>query len=316
MIMKYLQISVVLIILLASACSPKRKSELSQQDITEQEINHVQNSLKDLNKLQQTINELEKNRTDIQSEFDKQKLEAEKLQKSLTEYKKELEKQKSFSARKDKLIAEKNGEILELKQNIEDLKNLDSYNEHETLKSTEEKYQLLQKQMENLLNEQNELQENLEQIKNQNMLLANDAENWKTRYEDFEQNFNNRVKEEKRKLKSKYNEKLNKITEDIVSGKAAEYNEESYLKKGQQVGKIIEILNGKITFRLDDEKFSRQLKEGDKLFVVRSLAGNLVNIGTLEITNLSAFSAFGRATVDELKTGMNVYTGDYLVIKN
>lgn len=314
--MKYLQISVVLIILLASACSPKRKSELSQQDITEQEINHVQNSLKDLNKLQQTINELEKNRTDIQSEFDKQKLEAEKLQKSLTEYKKELEKQKSFSARKDKLIAEKNGEILELKQNIEDLKNLDSYNEHETLKSTEEKYQLLQKQMENLLNEQNELQENLEQIKNQNMLLANDAENWKTRYEDFEQNFNNRVKEEKRKLKSKYNEKLNKITEDIVSGKAAEYNEESYLKKGQQVGKIIEILNGKITFRLDDEKFSRQLKEGDKLFVVRSLAGNLVNIGTLEITNLSAFSAFGRATVDELKTGMNVYTGDYLVIKN
>lgn len=314
--MKYLQISVVLIILLASACSPKRKSELSQQDITEQEINHVQNSLKDLNKLQQTINELEKNRTDIQSEFDKQKLEAEKLQKSLTEYKKELEKQKSFSAGKDKLIAEKNGEILELKQNIEDLKNLDSYNEHETLKSTEEKYQLLQKQMENLLNEQNELQENLEQIKNQNMLLANEAENWKTRYEDFEQNFNNRVKEEKRKLKSKYNEKLNKITEDIVSGKAAEYNEESYLKKGQQVGKIIEILNGKITFRLDDEKFSRQLKEGDKLFVVRSLAGNLVNIGTLEITNLSAFSAFGRATVDELKTGMNVYTGDYLVIKN
>lgn len=314
--MKYLQISVVLIILLASACSPKRKSELSQQDITEQEINHVQNSLKDLNKLQQTINELEKNRTDIQSEFDKQKLEAEKLQKSLTEYKKELEKQKSFSAGKDKLIAEKNGEILELKQNIEDLKNLDSYNEHETLKSTEEKYQLLQKQMENLLNEQNELQENLEQIKNQNMLLANDAENWKTRYEDFEQNFNNRVKEEKRKLKSKYNEKLNKITEDIVSGKAAEYNKESYLKKGQQVGKIIEILNGKITFRLDDEKFSRQLKEGDKLFVVRSLAGNLVNIGTLEITNLSAFSAFGRATVDELKTGMNVYTEDYLVIKN
>lgn len=314
--MKYLQISVVLIILLASACSPKRKSELSQQDITEQEINHVQNSLKDLNKLQQTINELEKNRTDIQSEFDKQKLEAEKLQKSLTEYKKELEKQKSFSAGKDKLIAEKNGEILELKQNIEDLKNLDSYNEHETLKSTEEKYQLLQKQMENLLNEQNELQENLEQIKNQNMLLANEAENWKTRYEDFEQNFNNRVKEEKRKLKSKYNEKLNKITEDIVSGKAAEYNKESYLKKGQQVGKIIEILNGKITFRLDDEKFSRQLKEGDKLFVVRSLAGNLVNIGTLEITNLSAFSAFGRATVDELKTGMNVYTGDYLVIKN
>lgn len=314
--MKYLQISVVLIILLASACSPKRKSEISQQDITEQEINHVQNSLKDLNKLQQTINELEKNRTDIQSEFDKQKLEAEKLQKSLTEYKKELEKQKSFSAGKDKLIAEKNGEILELKQNIEDLKNLDSYNEHETLKSTEEKYQLLQKQMENLLNEQNELQENLEQIKNQNMLLANEAENWKTRYEDFEQNFNNRVKEEKRKLKSKYNEKLNKITEDIVSGKAAEYNEESYLKKGQQVGKIIEILNGKITFRLDDEKFSRQLKEGDKLFVVRSLAGNLVNIGTLEITNLSAFSAFGRATVDELKTGMNVYTGDYLVIKN
>lgn len=314
--MKYLQISVVLIILLASACSPKRKSEISQQDITEQEINHVQNSLKDLNKLQQTINELEKNRTDIQSEFDKQKLEAEKLQKSLTEYKKELEKQKSFSAGKDKLIAEKNGEILELKQNIEDLKNLDSYNEHETLKSTEEKYQLLQKQMENLLNEQNELQENLEQIKNQNMLLANEAENWKTRYEDFEQNFNNRVKEEKRKLKSKYNEKLNKITEDIVSGKTAEYNEESYLKKGQQVGKIIEILNGKITFRLDDEKFSRQLKEGDKLFVVRSLAGNLVNIGTLEITNLSAFSAFGRATVDELKTGMNVYTGDYLVIKN
>lgn len=314
--MKYLQISVVLIILLASACSPKKKSEFSQQDITEQEINHVQNSLKDLNKLQQTINELEKNRTDIQSEFDKQKLEAEKLQKSLTEYKKELEKQKSFSAGKDKLIAEKNGEILELKQNIEDLKNLDSYNEHETLKSTEEKYQLLQKQMENLLNEQNELQENLEQIKNQNMLLANEAENWKTRYEDFEQNFNNRVKEEKRKLKSKYNEKLNKITEDIVSGKAAEYNEESYLKKGQQVGKIIEILNGKITFRLDDEKFSRQLKEGDKLFVVRSLAGNLVNIGTLEITNLSAFSAFGRATVDELKTGMNVYTEDYLVIKN
>lgn len=314
--MKYLQISVVLIILLASACSPKRKSEISQQDITEQEINHVQNSLKDLNKLQQTINELEKNRTDIQSEFDKQKLEAEKLQKSLTEYKKELEKQKSFSAGKDKLIAKKNGEILELKQNIEDLKNLDSYNEHETLKSTEEKYQLLQKQMENLLNEQNELQENLEQIKNQNMLLANEAENWKTRYEDFEQNFNNRVKEEKRKLKSKYNEKLNKITEDIVSGKAAEYNKESYLKKGQQVGKIIEILNGKITFRLDDEKFSRQLKEGDKLFVVRSLAGNLVNIGTLEITNLSAFSAFGRATVDELKTGMNVYTEDYLVIKN
>ena len=313
--MKQLRIHIALILLIASACSPKKKSELLRQNITESEIGYIQNSLSDLNKLQQKISELEKNRMDIQTKFDEQKFEIENLQKSLTEYEKELENRKSFSIGKDKVIAEKNDEILELKKDIETLKHSDLYNEHEILKNTEEKYQLLRKQLENLLKEQYELQKNIEQIKNQNILLANESEVWKAKYENIEQNFNNRVKEEKFKLKSKYNEKLNKITEDVAAGKTTEYKGNN-LKKGQQVGKIIEILNDKITFRFNDEKFSRQFINGDKLLIVRNLGGNLVSVGTVEITNVSAFSIFGRAVADELKTGMNVHTGDYLVIKN
>lgn len=313
--MKQLRIHIALILLIASACSPKKKSELLRQNITESEIGYIQNSLSDLNKLQQKISELEKNRIDIQTKFDEQKFEIENLQKSLTEYEKELENRKSFSIGKDKVIAEKNDEILELKKDIETLKHSDLYNEHEILKNTEEKYQLLRKQLENLLKEQYELQKNIEQIKNQNILLANESEVWKAKYENIEQNFDNRVKEEKFKLKSKYNEKLNKITEDVAAGKTTEYKGNN-LKKGQQVGKIIEILNDKITFRFNDEKFSRQFINGDKLLIVRNLGGNLVSVGTAEITNVSAFSIFGRAVADELKTGMNVHTGDYLVIKN
>lgn len=313
--MKQLRIHIALILLIASACSPKKKSELLRQNITESEIGYIQNSLSDLNKLQQKISELEKNRIDIQTKFDEQKFEIENLQKSLTEYEKELENRKSFSIGKDKVIAEKNDEILELKKDIETLKHSDLYNEHEILKNTEEKYQLLRKQLENLLKEQYELQKNIEQIKNQNILLANESEVWKAKYENIEQNFDNRVKEEKFKLKSKYNEKLNKITEDVAVGKTTEYKGNN-LKKGQQVGKIIEILNDKITFRFNDEKFSRQFINGDKLLIVRNLGGNLVSVGTVEITNVSAFSIFGRAVADELKTGMNVHTGDYLVIKN
>lgn len=314
--MKHLQMSAVLILLLlASACSSKNKSEFLQPDITKSELEHVQDSLHDLNKLQQKISELEKNRANIQNKFNEQKLEMEKLHKALTEYEKELEKRKLFSIGKDKVIAEKNDEIIELKKNVENLKKSDSYNEHETLKSTEEKYQLLQKQLENILKEQSELQKSIEQIKNQNSFLANESEIWKTKYENIEQNFNNRVKEEKHKLKSKYNEKLDKITEDIASNKTAEYEKENF-KKGQHAGRIIEILNDKITFRFDDERFSKQLTNGDKLLVVRDLGGNLVTIGTLEITNVSAFSIFGRAVADELKTGMNVHTGDYIVVKN
>lgn len=313
--MKQLRIHIALILLIASACSPKKKSELLRQNITESEIGYIQNSLSDLNKLQQKISELEKNRIDIQTKFDEQKFEIENLQKSLTEYEKELENRKSFSIGKDKVIAEKNDEILELKKDIETLKHSDLYNEHEILKNTEEKYQLLRKQLENLLKEQYELQKNIEQIKNQNILLANESEVWKAKYENIEQNFDNRVKEEKFKLKSKYNEKLNKITEDVAAGKTTEYKGNN-LKKGQQVGKIIEILNDKITFRFNDEKFSRQFINGDKLLIVRNLGGNLVSVGTVEITNVSAFSIFGRAVADELKTGMNVHTGDYLVIKN
>ena len=313
--MKQLRIHIALILLIASACSPKKKSELLRQNITESEIGYIQNSLSDLNKLQQKISELEKNRIDIQTKFDEQKFEIENLQKSLTEYEKELENRKSFSIGKDKVIAEKNDEILELKKDIETLKHSDLYNEHEILKNTEEKYQLLRKQLENLLKEQYELQKNIEQIKNQNILLANESEVWKAKYENIEQNFDNRVKEEKFKLKSKYNEKLNKITEDVAASKTTEYKGNN-LKKGQQVGKIIEILNDKITFRFNDEKFSRQFINGDKLLIVRNLGGNLVSVGTAEITNVSAFSIFGRAVADELKTGMNVHTGDYLVIKN
>lgn len=313
--MKQLRIHIALILLIASACSPKKKSELLRQNITESEIGYIQNSLSDLNKLQQKISELEKNRMDIQTKFDEQKFEIENLQKSLTEYEKELENRKSFSIGKDKVIAEKNDEILELKKDIETLKHSDLYNEHEILKNTEEKYQLLRKQLENLLKEQYELQKNIEQIKNQNILLANESEVWKAKYENIEQNFDNRVKEEKFKLKSKYNEKLNKITEDVAAGKTTEYKGNN-LKKGHQVGKIIEILNDKITFRFNDEKFSRQFINGDKLLIVRNLGGNLVSVGTAEITNVSAFSIFGRAVADELKTGMNVHTGDYLVIKN
>lgn len=299
--MKQMQISIISILLLASACSTKWKNDFPEQNITEQEINQMQISLKDLNKLQQTINELEKNRVDIQNKLDKQKLETEKLEDLLAE--------------KDEIISQKNERILVLEQNVKALKKSTSYNEYEMLKSTEEKYQLLQKQTESLLNEQGKLQKNIEQMKDQNMLLANDAKTWKTKYEDFEQNFNNRVKEEKHKLKSKYNEKLNKITEDLISGKTDECSGENF-KKNQQVGKVIEILDGKITFRLNDEEFSSRLINGDKLFVVRNLAGNFVNVGTLEITSVSAFSVFGRAVADDIKAGMSIHAGDYLVIKN
>lgn len=312
--MKPLHISFLVILLVANACSPRKKVENSEQSITGQEIDYIHSSLSDLNKLQQTINELEKNRTDIQNEFNEQKSQFEKLQKSLTEYENELKRQKSFSADKDKIIATKNNEISILKKNIEKLENSDSYNEHKLLQSLELKYKLLQKQQEKLLNEQNDLQNDIEQIKQQNILLANEAEKWKTMYEDFELNFNNRVKEEKNKLRSKYNEKLNKITEDVISGKNIDY-EETNLKKGQQVGKIIEILDGKMTFRFNNENISKQMTTGDKLNIVRNISGNLVNVGTLEITNVSPFSTFGRATIDNLKTGMSVHTGDFIVIK-
>ena len=116
-------------------------------------------------------------------------------------------------------------------------------------------------------------------------------------------------------MRSRYNEKLTKITEDIENKKNIN-SEKIDLKKGQPVGKIIEILEGKITFRFDNDSFCKQITNGDKLNVVRNLAGNSVSVGTLEVTNVSPFSTFGRATVDSLKSGMNIHTGDFLVIKN
>jgi hypothetical protein len=179
----------------------------------------------------------------------------------------------------------------------------------------ESKYKLLQKQQENLMKEQFDLQKDIERIELQNIQLAKEASEWKSKYEDFEKNFNLRVKEEKSKLRSRYNEKLTKITEDIESKKNIN-SEKIDLKKGQPVGKIIEILEGKITFRFDNDSFCKQITNGDKLNVVRNLAGNSVSVGTLEVTNVSPFSTFGRATVDSLKSGMNIHTGDFLVIKN
>jgi chromosome segregation ATPase len=293
----------------------KKNSDFSEQTITEQEINHVQSSLKDLNKLQQTIAELEKNRSAVQNEFTEQKLQIEKLEKSLTEYENELKRQKNSSVVKDEIIATKNNEISILKKNIEKLEKTDSYNEHKLLKSLESKYKLLQKQQDNLLKEQSDLQKDIERIEQQNIQLAKEASEWKSKYEDFEKNFNLRVKEEKSKLRSRYNEKLTKITEDIENKKNIN-SEKIDLKKGQPVGKIIEILEGKITFRFDNDSFCKQITNGDKLNVVRNLAGNSVSVGTLEVTNVSPFSTFGRATVDSLKSGMNIHTGDFLVIKN
>jgi chromosome segregation ATPase len=313
--MKLFRISVLFLLLFACNCTAKKNSDFSEQTITEQEINHVQSSLKDLNKLQQTIAELEKNRSAVQNEFTEQKLQIEKLEKSLTEYENELKRQKNSSVVKDEIIATKNNEISILKKNIEKLEKTDSYNEHKQLKSLESKYKLLQKQQDNLMKEQSDLQKDIERIEQQNIQLAKEASEWKSKYEDFEKNFNLRVKEEKSKLRSRYNEKLTKITEDIENKKNIN-SEKIDLKKGQPVGKIIEILEGKITFRFDNDSFCKQITNGDKLNVVRNLAGNSVSVGTLEVTNVSPFSTFGRATVDSLKSGMNIHTGDFLVIKN
>jgi 3-dehydroquinate synthase len=171
------------------------------------------------------------------------------------------------------------------------------------------------KQLFDLIKNSNDLQKDIEHIEQQNIQLAKEASEWKSKYEDFEKNFNLRVKEEKSKLRSRYNEKLTKITEDIENKKNIN-SEKIDLKKGQPVGKIIEILEGKITFRFDNDSFCKQITNGDKLNVVRNLAGNSVSVGTLEVTNVSPFSTFGRATVDSLKSGMNIHTGDFLVIKN
>jgi hypothetical protein len=44
------------------------------------------------------------------------------------------------------------------------------------------------------------------------------------------------------------------------------------------------------------------------------LGGNLIDIGTLKVTNVSPFSTFGRADIENLASGMSLRTGDILII--
>ena len=213
-------------------------------------------------------------------------------------------------------------EIASLQKNIEGLKveieaqelfykkALDKANFNQ--KVLEDKYISLQKQQATLLNEQEILKQNLEETRNQNALLAQEAETWKYKYEklpeELEERFNNQLEEEKFKMRSEYNEKLNKIEEDVTAGKTNDWTEM------KQIAKVIEILNDSVTFQLNNQNLSSFMKKGDKLNVVRDLGGNIIPIGTLKISNISSFSTFGRADINELNSGMSLRIGDTLII--
>lgn len=300
-----------------------------EQALKDLEINSARKSLEELNKLQASIDELEKNlsmteksRASIQNGLNQQKMQIKELQNSLAVYEKELAAQKLALENKDKIITEKNDEIASLQKNIEGLKveieaqelfykkalGTANYNQ----KALEEKYIALQQQQVELLEKQETLQENLEHARNQNALLAQEAETWKYKYEklpeEMEKRFSNQLEEEKFKMRSEYNEKLNRIENDITEGKTGD------LSEMKQIAKIIEILNDNITFQLNNQNLSSLLKKNDRLEVIRDLGGNLITIGTLKITNVSPFSTFGRANIEKLSSGMSLRTGDILII--
>ena len=300
-----------------------------EQALKDLEINSARKSLEELNKLQVAIDELEenlslteKNRASIQNGLNQQKLQIKELQNSLAVYEKELAAQKLALENKDKIITEKNDEIASLQKNIEGLKveieaqelfykkAMDKANFNQ--KVLEDKYISLQKQQATLLNEQEILKQNLEETRNQNALLAQEAETWKYKYEklpeELEERFNNQLEEEKFKMRSEYNEKLNKIEEDVTAGKTNDWTEM------KQIAKVIEILNDSVTFQLNNQNLSSFMKKGDKLNVVRDLGGNIIPIGTLKISNISSFSTFGRADINELNSGMSLRIGDTLII--
>ena len=300
-----------------------------EQALKDLEINSARKSLEELNKLQVAIDELEenlslteKNRASIQNGLNQQKLQIKELQNSLAVYERELAAQKLALENKDKIITEKNDEIASLQKNIEGLKveieaqelfykkAMDKANFNQ--KVLEDKYISLQKQQATLLNEQEILKQNLEETRNQNALLAQEAETWKYKYEklpeELEERFNNQLEEEKFKMRSEYNEKLNKIEEDVTAGKTNDWTEM------KQIAKVIEILNDSVTFQLNNQNLSSFMKKGDKLNVVRDLGGNIIPIGTLKISNISSFSTFGRADINELNSGMSLRIGDTLII--
>lgn len=300
-----------------------------EQALKDLEINSAKKSLEQLNKLQSAIDELEENlslteksRTSIQNGLNQQKMQIKELQNSLAVYEIELANQKIALENKDKTIAEKNDEIMSLQKNIESLKveieaqelfykkalGKANYNQ----KVLEDKYISLQQQQADLLNEQEILQKNLEQTRMQNAQLAQETETWKHKYEklpeELELRYNNQLEEEKFKLRSQYNEKLNKIEDDVTAGK------QSDLSEIKQIAKIIEILNDSITFQFNNQNLSSVIKKGDRLNVMRDLGGNLISIGTLKVTNVSPFSTFGRADIEKLTAGMSLHTGDILII--
>ena len=300
-----------------------------EQALKDLEINSARKSLEELNKLQVAIDELEenlslteKNRASIQNGLNQQKLQIKELQNSLAVYERELAAQKLALENKDKIITEKNDEIASLQKNIEGLKveieaqelfykkAMDKANFNQ--KVLEDKYISLQKQQATLLSEQEMLQKNLEETRNQNALLAQEAETWKYKYEklpeELEERFNNQLEEEKFKMRSEYNEKLNKIEGDITAGRTNDWTET------KQIAKIIEILNDSVTFQLNNQNLSSFLKRGDKLNVIRDLGGNIIPIGSLKISNVSSFSTFGRADINELNSGMSLRIGDILII--
>ena len=82
----------------------------------------------------------------------------------------------------------------------------------------------------------------------------------------------------------------------------------------KQIAKIIEILNDSITFQFNNQNLSSLIKKGDKISATRDLGGNLIDIGTLKVTNVSPFSTFGRADIENLASGMSLRTGDILII--
>lgn len=300
-----------------------------EQALSDLEINSAKKSLEQLSKLQNAIDELEenlslteKNRASIQNGLNQQKIQIKELQNSLAVYEKELANQKIALENKDKTISEKNDEIASLQKNIESLKveieaqelfykktlGKANYNQ----KVLEEKYASLQLQQADLLNERETLQKSLEQTRIQNAQLAQETETWKLKYEklpeELEMRYNNQLEEEKFKLRSQYNEKLNKIEDDIAEGK------QSDLSEIKQIAKIIEILNDSITFQFSNQNLSSVVKKGDKLDAMRDLGGNLTSIGTLKVTNVSPFSNFGRADIEKLTAGMSLHTGDILII--
>lgn len=303
---------------------------LMEQHLNDLEINSAKTSLEQLSKLQSAIDELEENlsvtekdRESIQNGLNMQKMQIRELQNSLAVYEKELANQKIALQNKDKTISEKDEEIASLQKDIESLKveieaqelfykkSLGKANYNQ--KVLEEKYASLQLKQTDLLNERDALQKNIEQTRIQNAQLAQETETWKLKYEklpkELEERYNNQLEEEKFKMRSQYNEKLNKIESDVAEGKQSDLNEI------KQIAKIIEILNDSITFQFSNQSFNSIVKKGDRLDVIRDLGGNTTSIGTLKVTNVSPFSNFGRADIEKLNEGMSLRTGDHLVIK-